>query len=279
MKVVHSRAEFVAARAELTGPVGVTLTMGALHDGHEALMQTARAECESVVATVFVNPAQFGEPADLERYPRTLDDDVARAEKAGVDLLWAPAVADIYPVPPRIGLDPGPLGRELEGSSRPGHFAGMLLVVNKFLQLIAPQRAYFGQKDYQQLVLIAAMAQDLDFDTEIVGVPTVREPDGLALSSRNIFLSPSERAQASALSAALRAGADAGPGGPIAVLTAARAVLDDADVHPDYLELRTPMLEAVTSATFARSGDARLLVAARLGATRLIDNIAVTVGS
>jgi pantoate--beta-alanine ligase len=247
--------------------------MGALHAGHAALLDAARAECASVVATIFVNPTQFGPAEDLDRYPRTLEADLAMCERGGVDLVWTPDVVDVYPHGlARTAVTAGPLGDELEGAVRPGHFAGVLTVVAKFLNLVRPDRAYFGEKDYQQLTLVRRMALDLELPVAIAGVPTVREPDGLALSSRNVYLSADERAEAVALSRALSAGRAAAADGAAAVLAAARSVLAE---HPavvvDYLELRSAELEPVPP-----SGAARLLVAARVGRTRLIDNAAVT---
>jgi pantoate--beta-alanine ligase len=270
VKVVSSRAEFVAARDALAGPVGLVPTMGALHAGHVALLEAARAETKTVVATVFVNPLQFGANEDLDRYPRTLDADLRACEQAGVDLVWTPGVDDVYRSGrPQVTVEPGPLGAQLEGAVRPGHFAGVLTVVGKFLHLVHPDRAYFGEKDYQQLTLIRRMVDDLDLAVEIVGVPTVREPDGLALSSRNAYLAPDERTRALALSRALFAGQRAAGAGASAVLAAARAELGELAV--DYLELRGPNLDV----DVRRGGSARLLVAARVGSTRLIDNVAV----
>ncbi|MCU1656042.1 MAG: pantoate/beta-alanine ligase [Pseudonocardiales bacterium] len=273
MKVVRSRAEFAAARLTVVGPVGLVPTMGALHAGHEALLAAARADCTSVVATVFVNPLQFGPSEDLARYPRTLDADLAMCERAGVDLVWAPGVEDVYPLgDPLVTISPGSLGSVLEGAVRPTHFAGVLTVVAKLIGLVRPDRAYFGQKDYQQLALIRRMAQDLELGAGIVGVPTVREPDGLALSSRNVYLSPDDRREALAISSALSAGRDAARGGASAVLAVASAVLADAPgVKVDYLELRGPDLGPPPG-----HGPARLLVAARVGTTRLIDNVEVS---
>jgi pantoate--beta-alanine ligase len=274
MKLVHARAEFVAARAALTGPVGFVPTMGALHAGHAALLAGARAECRSVVATVFVNPMQFGAGEDLARYPRTLEADLAVCEQAGVDLVWVPEVDDVYQGGPvHVGVDPGPLGAELEGHFRPGHFAGVLTVVAKFFVVVRPDVAYFGEKDFQQLTLIRRMVLDLDLGPRVVGVSTVREADGLALSSRNVYLSPAERTDALALSQALHAGRRAAAAGsdPVA---AGLAVLDAVPaVGVDYLALRSPDLGAAP-----QHGPARLLVAARVGATRLIDNLPVELG-
>jgi pantoate--beta-alanine ligase len=271
--VVHSRGELIGARDDLTGPVGLVPTMGALHAGHLALIERAREICESVLVTIFVNPLQFGPAEDLAVYPRTLADDVAICERAGADVVWAPSVADVYPGgAAQVRVDPGPGGAELEGTVRPFHFAGVLPVVAKFLNLIRPSLAFFGEKDYQQLTLIRQMAADLELGVGIVGVPTVREADGLALSSRNVYLSAVERRHALALSRALLAGRDAGPRGAAAVLAAAGAVLAaQPAVTVDYLALRGPDLGAVPA-----PGEARLLVAGRVGRTRLIDNVAVT---
>lgn len=270
-EVVRSRADFLRARRAVTADrVGAVLTMGALHDGHGALLDAARADNVAVIATVFVNPAQFGPNEDLARYPRPLDADIARCEAAGVDLVWAPSVADVYPVQPRISIDPGPLADELEGASRPGHFAGVLLVVAKFLHLLRPATTYFGAKDWQQFALVQAMVADLELDVDVVAVDTVREFDGLARSSRNVFLSSAQRADAVVLSRALFAGRDAAMHGAGRVLAAARGALAEADLHVDYLELRSPRLGPAPEA-----GSARLLVAARVGATRLIDNVEV----
>lgn len=275
-ELVHSRSDFLQARRALTGVrVGAVLTMGALHDGHAALLAAARADNDVVLATVFVNPAQFGPSEDLSRYPRPLDADLARCAAAGVDVVWAPSVADVYPTPPRISLDPGPLADELEGASRPGHFAGVLLVVAKFTHLLRPSTTYFGAKDWQQLTLVRAMAADLDLGVDIVAVDTVREKDGLALSSRNVYLSADERVRAASLSRALFAGRDAAGGADAAaVLAAARSVLACAGLDVDYLELRAPDLKPAPEV-----GPARLLVAARVGSTRLLDNVAVELGT
>ena len=273
MRVVRSRAEFAGAREPLVGPVGLVPTMGALHAGHLALIEQARAYSESVLVTIFVNPMQFAPTEDLAVYPRTLDADLAICEQAGVDLVWAPSVDDIYPGgAAQVRVDPGPLGTELEGISRPTHFTGVLTVVAKLLGLIRPAVAFFGEKDYQQLVLIRRMAADLELGVGIAGVPIVREPDGLALSSRNVFLSAADRERALTLSRALFAGVAAAPGGADAVVKVATSVLDAAPaVRLDYLALRDADL-----APAPERGAARLLVAARVGATRLIDNVAVT---
>jgi pantoate--beta-alanine ligase len=205
---VATRAELAAvlggARTDVRSRVGVVMTMGALHEGHAALMRAARKESDHVVTTIFVNPLQFGPNEDLDRYPRSLSADREICAAEGVDLIFAPSPAVVYPDgEPRVTVQPGPLGDELEGAIRPGHFTGVLTVVLKLLHLTQPGAAYFGEKDYQQLTLVRRMVRDLSLDVEIVGVPTVREPDGLALSSRNRYLSAQERQQALGLSRAL----------------------------------------------------------------------------
>jgi pantoate--beta-alanine ligase len=251
-------------------------TMGALHDGHLELVRAAKRKGDAVVITsIFVNPLQFGAGEDLDAYPRTFDQDCELLSLAGVELVFAPKVSDMYPMGPRTTVHPGPVGAQLEGASRPTHFAGMLTVVLKLLNIAAPMEAYFGEKDYQQLVLIRQMVTDLNLDVQIVGVPTVRESDGLAMSSRNRYLDPTQRELATTLSAALTAGAYAAAGGKEAVLDTARGVLAlHPDIDVDYLELRGINLEDPPS-----RGDGRLLVAARIGTTRLIDNVGVAIGT
>ena len=220
-------------------------TMGALHEGHLALVRVAkRVPGAVVVVSIFVNPLQFGPREDLDAYPRTLDADLEMLRDEGVEIVFTPTPAAMYPDGPRTTVHPGPLGAELEGASRPTHFAGMLTVVLKLIQIVRPDRVFFGEKDYQQLVLVRQMVDDLNVDVKIVGVPIVREADGLAMSSRNRYLSPEEREQASALSSALLAGMYAAGSGPGAVLDAARAVLDEVPaIASEYLELRGPWLE------------------------------------
>ena len=251
-------------------PVAVVMTMGALHEGHAALIRAAR-EHGSVLVTIFVNPLQFAPGEDLDRYPRTLAADVDMCTRENVAIVFAPAPEVVYPEPPRVTVSAGEMGSRLCGASRPGHFDGVLTVVAKLLHLTAPDVAVFGQKDAQQLALIARMVEDLDFGVEIVGVPTVREPDGLALSSRNVYLSPEERESALALSRALEAAGSA-PDDPV---RAAREVLDaEPGVRLDYLELVDPCtLEPVTGPYPA----ALLAVAAWVGTTRLIDNVVLAV--
>ncbi|MFJ9105226.1 pantoate--beta-alanine ligase [Streptomyces sp. NPDC102405] len=315
------------ARAR-AGRRAVVMTMGALHEGHATLIRTAREIARpdgEVVVTVFVNPLQFGAGEDLDRYPRTLDADLKIAEDSGADAVFAPSVDEVYPSgEPQVRISAGPMGERLEGASRPGHFDGMLTVVAKLLHLTRPDIALYGQKDAQQLALIRRMVRDLNFGVEIVGVPTVREDDGLALSSRNRYLKPQERRTALALSRALFAGRDrhaaqealrararevpatsaraealsalgesraaadahavakALPGAPSTVRAAARLILDDAarqdpPLALDYLALVDPSDFTEIDDDF--TGEAVLAVAARVGTTRLIDNIPLTFGA
>jgi len=285
--IARTREELDAARGD--GPVVLVPTMGALHDGHVQLLKHGRPLGETLVASIFVNPTQFAPGEDFEEYPRTFDADLERCAEAGVDVVFAPTVDTMYPVPnaaptgpaPQPGgfdttvmVDPGPLGSVLEGAIRPTHFRGVLTVVAKLFGLVRPDVAVFGEKDYQQLVLIRQMAQALALGVDVQGCPTVREADGLALSSRNAYLSPAEREQAPALYRALRAGAAAANDGPDAVLAAARSVVDDIGLDPDYLTLTDPDLGEPVPGQ-----DARLLIAARVGKPRLIDNVGLTLGS
>ncbi|MFF1340634.1 pantoate--beta-alanine ligase [Streptomyces sp. NPDC058290] len=313
------------------GPRAVVMTMGALHEGHATLIRAAREQAGpqgQVVVTVFVNPLQFGANEDLDRYPRTLDADLEIAREAGADAVFAPAADEVYPGgDPQVRVSAGPMGGRLEGATRPGHFDGMLTVVAKLLHLTRPDLALFGQKDAQQLALIRRMVTDLNFPVEVVGVPTVREEDGLALSSRNRYLSAQERRSALALSRALFAGQDrlaaqaalraraeaspasderatglarlgeirasadahavsaassAGTGLPEAVRAAARHVLEEAGRHDpplllDYLALVDPQDFTDVGPDF--TGQAVLAVAAKVGTTRLIDNIPLEFGA
>jgi len=278
MIVAGGRGELAAARRGMTGRVGVVMTMGALHAGHTALIREARAAADHLIVTIFVNPLQFGPSEDFGRYPRTLEADLELCRIEGVDAVFVPSREEIYrDGEPRVRVAPGPLGTILEGASRPGHFDGVLTVVLKLLNLTRADAAYFGEKDYQQLTLIRAMTRDLDVPVEIVGVPTVREPDGLALSSRNRYLSSAERDHAITLSQALRAGATAaaaGLGADRSLSVARSAIVGTPGVVLDYLELTDPGLGPAPE-----RGPARLLVAARIGKTRLIDNVAVDLGS
>jgi pantoate--beta-alanine ligase len=255
--------------------IGLVPTMGALHRGHASLVQRGReatGEGNPLVVSVFVNPLQFAAGEDLDRYPRTLDADLEVCAQAGADVVFAPSVDEVYPGgDPQVTLDPGPLGAELEGAVRPTHFRGVLTVVAKLFGLVGPDVAVFGEKDYQQLVLIRRMASDLCLPVHVIGAPTVREDDGLALSSRNAYLDPEQRLAATALSRALDAARAAAARGAEAALDAAREQLRSAHgVDLDYLELRDPDLGPAPEV-----GPARLLVAARVGSTRLIDNVAL----
>ena len=278
-RVVHTRADLEAARAGRFGDTAVVMTMGALHDGHLALVQAARQAAKTVIVTIFVNPLQFGPSEDFERYPRSLEADVKQCEAADVDVVFAPAVDEVYPGgTPLVTVHPGPMGELLEGASRPGHFAGMLTVVNKLLNLTGPDYAFFGQKDAQQLALIRRMALDFNLPVEIVGVRTVREPDGLALSSRNRYLSGPQRQTALALSRALAEGATRPTAA--AVRAAAQAVLDEAALADpplalDYLALVDPGNFHEVPDDYR--GGAVLALAARVGSTRLIDNVPLTI--
>ena len=256
--------------------VALVPTMGALHAGHQELLRRAKRLPNTVVAaSIFVNPLQFGEGEDFDAYPRTLDADLKVLEEAGVEIAFTPEAEDLYAQDASVTVHPGPLGDELEGASRPGHFTGVLTVVAKLFNIVRPHYALFGEKDYQQLVLIKRMVRDLNLDVKVLGVPTVRESDGLALSSRNAYLSDKERELAAVLSAALVAGAHAGARGADAVLEAARSTLASRpEVEVDYLELRSTELGPPPT-----DGEGRLLVAARVGTTRLIDNVGVLLGA
>ncbi len=209
INVVRTLAQLRVARAAVSGPVGFVPTMGALHEGHASLVDAARAECSSVVASVFVNPTQFGPGEDFNRYPRDEAADLAFLESLRVDLAFLPSVDEMYPPGGTTFVDVGRLGEVLEGAARPGHFRGVATVVTKLFSMVQPDRAYFGQKDGQQAVVVRRFTRDLALPVEIVICPTVREPDGLALSSRNRYLTPDERAQAPVLHAALEVAADA----------------------------------------------------------------------
>jgi pantoate--beta-alanine ligase len=279
--LARTRLGMTAGRKLLGSPIVLVPTMGALHEGHIALLRSAAALSRpygSVVVSVFVNPLQFGAGEDLDRYPRDLDTDLAICEREGVALVFAPGDAQMYPREQLITVDPGPMGQVLEGASRPGFFTGVLTVVLKLFQLVGPQVAVFGEKDAQQLALIRRMTEDLCLGVEIAGVPTVRDPDGLAISSRNRYLSAEQRQTALTLPAALRAGRAAAAGGPAAAVKAARQVLDAAPaLRPDYLVRVHPDTFEPVGESFA--GRALLLVAAMVGSTRLIDNIPLELGT
>ena len=283
--VVRTRAALAALLAD--GAAGASsvprsralvMTMGALHEGHLALVRAARALADEVVVSIFVNPLQFGPGEDYERYPRTLDADVALLSAVGVDVVFAPDRDEMYPGgDPLVSVTSGAIGSVLEGATRPGHFDGVLTVVLKVINLVRPQVAVFGEKDAQQILLVRRMVEDLAVPVRIHGVPIVRDTDGLALSSRNAYLSADERRAALALSAGLRAGhrAAAEGGAPGDVRAALQGMLDgSAGVVTDYVALVDPA--TVESVPESHAGPALLLVAARVGPTRLIDNMAVS---
>ncbi|SDL69973.1 pantothenate synthetase [Glycomyces sambucus] len=269
--LVHAKADLAKARAALPGRVAVVPTMGALHAGHLALVKRAKEVADSVIVTVFVNPLQFRPNEDLDTYPRTLDADLAMCEAEGVDVVFAPNVNEMYP-DGREGLTTvhaGPDGEILEGASRPGFFTGVLTVVSKLFHLTRPDAAVFGEKDFQQLAMVRRMARDLDTGIEVVAVATDREPDGLARSSRNVYLSGADRAAALAIPRAIAAAQDAPD-----PLAAARAVLAaEPGLDVDYVAVRSADLGEAPD-----RGPARILIAAKAGTTRLIDNAPVTVG-
>ena len=282
--VVRTRTDLRAQLADRrgVGPVVLVPTMGALHQGHASLMRIARERAGSdgaVVVSIFVNPLQFGPGEDLDRYPRTFEADLERVRGEGVDVVFAPGVDEVYPGgEPQVTVEPGPLAEILEGETRPGHFRGVLTVVAKLFGLVGPDVAVFGEKDYQQLALIGRMAADLCFPIEIVGGPTDREGDGLARSSRNRYLDPVQREQAVALSRVLLRAAEAAPDGYDAALAAGRAELRaSTGVDLDYFEIRDTDLGELTDDVPAGT-PARALIAARVGTTRLIDNLALTIG-
>jgi pantoate--beta-alanine ligase len=273
MKLVTTREALQRARNAADGTLAVVMTMGALHEGHATLLRAARAAADTVLMTLFVNPLQFGPNEDFARYPRPLEKDLEIARVEGVDIVFAPSRDVMYPGgEPGVRVNPGPLGEILEGASRPGFFHGVLTVVLKLLNLTRPDLAFFGEKDFQQLTMIRAMVRDFDLPVRIVGVPTVREADGLALSSRNSYLSPAERAAALTLSRGLREGAEAAARGEDPTSAGAAVFAGTAEAKLDYLAVTDPQLGPAPE-----RGPARLLVAAWVGGTRLIDNMAVEI--
>ena len=286
-------------RAEQTGRVGLVPTMGALHSGHQALMTRARSESDLVVASIFVNPLQFGADEDFVQYPRPIEEDLKKCEEAGVDFVFAPALAEMYPSAPEVRVVAGRMGAVFEGAARPGHFDGVLTVVAKLFTLIDPDVTVFGLKDIQQYVLVKRMIADLNFDIELIGLPVVRDADGLAMSSRNTYLVPEDRARALAIPRALNAaaevaergrgatgsgasvaGAAAGSGGagvdlPAAVEAAALAELEPAAERGELEIVYCSLVEAATLRPCPPgfTGSALLLVSATVGGTHLIDNL------
>lgn len=266
-------------RATLTGKTAVVMTLGALHAGHLSLIDTAKKHADHVIVTIFVNPLQFGEGEDFDQYPRTLEADQKLLTEAGIDLLFAPTSSEMYPHGPTgVTVTPGPLANLWEGATRPGHFAGVLTVVAKLLHLTTPDIAVFGQKDAQQVAIITSMVNDLDWPVQLVISPTLREPDGLAMSSRNRYLSTTDRQNALALSQALAAATRAAEHGETAdvVKNAAIATLADyPDVDVDYVALMHPTDLADVQPNYR--GPATLAIAAKVGTTRLIDNTPLTI--
>jgi pantoate--beta-alanine ligase len=275
-RITDLRAELDAARAA-GRVVGFVPTMGYLHDGHASLMRAARAETDVVVASIFVNPLQFGAGEDLDAYPRDLDRDSALADAAGVDVLFVPPAEEMYPQPVLTTVTVAEVSAPFEGASRPTHFAGVATVVAKLLSIVGACRAYFGEKDYQQLAVVRRMVADLSMPVEVVGCPTVREPDGLAMSSRNAYLDPDERAAAPVVHRALLAGRDlvlAGERDPTKVRRAMAAVVDAEPLaRLDYAEVAEAGSLAVP---VELAGPLRLLAAVHVGPARLIDNMGVT---
>lgn len=274
-QVVKTREELRAALAKLPGRLGLVMTMGALHDGHLSLVKEAKKHADHVMVTVFVNPTQFAPGEDFDKYPRDLDADLKAVAKVGADLVFAPAANEMYPGEAAVTINPGATATVLEGKTRPTHFAGVLLVVHKMFNLTGADVAVFGQKDAQQLALIRQMVRDLDMPIQIVGAPIVRGEDGLALSSRNAYLSDVEHQQALALSGALKAGKQASNSGASAsqIKQAARSVLENAGVRIDYVELVDP-----TTFQSVEAEEAVLALAAYVGNTRLIDNAILKIG-
>jgi pantoate--beta-alanine ligase len=279
MRVVETIEETQSAcRAlRLSGKsLGLAPTMGALHEGHLSLVRASKATCDGTVASIFVNPTQFGPNEDLDKYPRTFETDCALLEKDGVDLLFAPSAAEMYPAGASTWVEVEGVGDRLDGASRPGHFRGVATIVAKLFHIVAPTHAFFGQKDAAQLAVLRKMVRDLNFDLEIVGCPIVREPDGLAMSSRNRFLNAEERKQALIIGRALRAAsgliASGETSSPKLLAEMQSAMAEEPSARIDYLTV-------VSSDTLEEIEDVRhgglLAIAAVIGSTRLIDNILV----
>lgn len=284
MLIIRTAAEFAekvpARKGKKQGRRAVVMTMGALHEGHLALVRAAREATDQVVVTVFVNPLQFGDAADLEGYPRDLDADASLLAPLGVDVVYAPSVEDVYPGgAPIVTVSAGAINDVFEGVHRPGHFDGVLTVVLKLMHLTQPDVAFFGQKDAQQVIAIRTMCRDLNVPVEIAVAPTVRDEDGLALSSRNAHLSPAERADALVLSRALAEAQQVlDEGGPLSLaLTVARAAFAQVpSVVPDYIGAMDPASAQAVPDDYR--GDVVIAVAAQVGGTRLLDNVMTRVG-
>jgi len=271
--VVESVAELRAARANAPGPVGLVPTMGYLHDGHMSLVARARAECATTLVSIFVNPTQFGPAEDFARYPRDLERDLRLCERVGVDFVFTPSVPEMYPGDHATSVEVEGLQDRWEGASRPGHFRGVATVVARLFRIALPDRAYFGEKDYQQLQIIRRMVNDLLLGVHVVACPTVREPDGLAMSSRNAYLGEAARQRATALSAALRHAqrllATGNRSGPDLAAAMRRVIEETPDVELDYAAVVDP---ATLDPVGIVQAEARALIAARVAGVRLIDN-------
>ena len=291
--LTHTRAELADALSRLPGTKALVMTMGALHSGHLQLVREARELADHVIVTIFVNPTQFAPGEDFDAYPRTLDADMEALETVGADLVWAPAPQDVYPTPATVTIDPGPIARVLEGKTRPTHFAGVALVCTKVVNLVRPDVALYGQKDAQQLAVLRTVFSQLDIPVRVHPVPIVRAEDGVALSSRNQYLSDDERIRARALSRALRRGAEAAEAGaqPEEIVAQCRSVIEaEGGIDLDYIALvdagtfeilagteTVPVGEGTAAPTILSDGsrEGRILIAAKVGTTRLIDNMEV----
>ena len=275
MQIVRSGEELARARGELSSTLALVPTMGALHAGHRTLVEEAKRRADKIAATIFVNPAQFGPNEDFTRYPRREADDARMLEQAGCDLLWMPSASDIYPPGFSTSVHVAGVSDRWEGEARPGHFDGVATVVSKLLISVRPDVAMFGEKDFQQLAVIRRLVADLNIPTEIAAVPTVREEDGLALSSRNSYLSEDERSRAAALPRALeyaRAAIRDGTPVRLALDTARKSLVEAGFSRIDYFAL----VDAATLEPLETfGGDMRLIAAAVIGPTRLIDNLAL----
>jgi pantoate--beta-alanine ligase len=279
MQIVRTVADMRAARPGL-GRLGFVPTMGALHDGHMSLVAMAARQCDAVAASIFVNPTQFGPNEDLARYPRPIEADLARLEAANVSVVFLPSPEEMYPAGFETSIQVGAIADRLEGAVRPGHFAGVATVVAKLFSIVAPDRAFFGQKDVQQTRVIMRMVRDLDLPVEIVIGPTVREPDGLALSSRNIYLDPAQRAQAPALSAGLRAAEQAFADGERDAGVLRRLI--ETAIAPtrgvlDYVSVADP--DTLAELDHVEAAGAIVSLAVRFGTTRLLDNVILPASS
>ncbi|WP_055107799.1 pantoate--beta-alanine ligase [Paenibacillus ihumii] len=281
----HLRAERLAAAKEGRElKVGFVPTMGYLHEGHASLLRSARMDNDLVVLSIFVNPIQFGPHEDFERYPRDSDKDMALAKREGVDIVFLPSVNEMYPQPTKTKVQVAELTDHLCGAARPGHFDGVTTVVSKLLNIVAPDRAYFGQKDAQQVAVVAQMVKDLNMDVEIVPCPIVREEDGLALSSRNVYLSPEERQSALVISRSLRQAEQVAREQEEAtaediVAELVRTIESEPAAKIDYAEIRRfPSLESIPGSMRVKDVEGKLLIAAAvmIGTTRLIDNVILT---